>query len=159
VIPKISLGTSMSGLLAYLTDVDPERTHNVHQDPHLVAGDPVVMAWYGGGVLSQADGRAVGRILDEPRVAFRVPDVTRDGHPYRSVWHTSLTLRPGEGPLTDAQWAGLSEEFLTRMGFLAEGKARVRYAVVRHGPNAGGGDHVHIAVSGSGGWDEGVDVE
>jgi hypothetical protein len=41
----------------------------------------------------------------------------------------------------------LSEEFLTRMGFLAEGKAPVRYAVVRHGPNAGGGDHVHIAVS------------
>jgi hypothetical protein len=147
VIPKISLGTSMSGLMSYLTDVDPERTHNVHQDPRLVAADPVVMAWYGGGVLSQADGRAVGRILDEPRVAFRVPDVTRDGHTYKHVWHTSLTLRPGEGPLSDARWAGLSEEFLTRMGFLAEGKAPVRYGVVRHGPNAGGGDHVHIAVS------------
>ena len=92
-IPKVTRGRSLGGLMGYLVDTDQERTANVHTEPHLVAGDPAVMAWYGDGELSKADGYAIAKVLDEPRRSFMV-DVPK-GH----VWHCSLSLRADEGRL------------------------------------------------------------
>jgi len=64
------------------------------------------------------------------------------------VWHCSLSLAPDEGPLSDAQWAQAARALVDALGFSeADGKAPCRWVAVRHGPSAGGCDHVHVAVS------------
>jgi hypothetical protein len=142
VIPKISRGSDVAGLFAYLCNVDPERTRNCHEEPHLVGGDPLVTAWWGGGqVLSRADGREIAKILDEPRRTFgtEIPQ----GH----VWHCSLSVRAGEGRLGDEKWERLASEFVDRMGFTgSDGKAPCRWAAVHHGLSGASNDHVHVVV-------------
>jgi hypothetical protein len=148
-IPKITRGSDVGGLFAYLCDVDPKRTRNVHEEPHLVGGDPLVTAWWGGGqVLSRADGREIAKVLDEPRRVFGVPDVTASGEPFRHVWHCSLSVRAEEGRLGDEKWEQIADQFVSRMGFVGvDGKAPCRVAVVHHGLSAAGNDHVHVVVS------------
>ena len=64
------------------------------------------------------------------------------------IWHCFLTLHPDEAALSDETWATLAREFVDEMGFTAaSGKAACRWVAVRHGVNAGGGDHIHIAVN------------
>ena len=38
-IPNITRGSRMSGLMVYLASTDENKTKNAHTDPHLVAGD------------------------------------------------------------------------------------------------------------------------
>jgi hypothetical protein len=132
----------MGGLLAYLCDVDPKHIRNPHEEPHVVAGDSLVTAWWGGGqVLSRADGREIAKILDEPRRVFgtEIPQ----GH----VWHCSLSVRAEEGRLGDEKWEQIADQFVSRMGFTgSDGKAPCRVAVVHHGLSGAGNDHVHVVV-------------
>lgn len=138
-MPNVVTGTRMSGLLVYL--VGPGRA-NEHTEPHLVAGDPAVMAWHDDAELSYEAALSVARHLDRPHALYDV-DV-KDGH----VWHCSLSLRSEEGQLSDAQWADIAHEFVAAMEFDDAGgvKAPCRWAAVRHGVSKNGNDHVHLLV-------------
>lgn len=137
---KISRGDRTSGLMAYL--VGPGRA-NEHTEPHLVAGDPAMLAWHDDNELSRDSAMRMARHLERPRRAFEV-DVS-GGH----VWHCSLSLRSEEGQLPDEKWQAVSEAFVERMGFGDhEGtKAPMRWVAVRHGLSANGNDHVHLVVN------------
>jgi hypothetical protein len=143
VIPKVSRGTDIGGLCYYLTDVDPERTKNVHQDPHLVAGSPEAMAWFGDRTLNAADGRELGKVLDAARRTYGT-EVSGG-----TTWHCSLSLKAGEGPLGDERWEKIAREFVAGMGFddPESPKAPCAWAAVQHGPSTSGNEHIHLAVS------------
>lgn len=143
-IPNIVRGERMSGLMVYLAG--PGR-HNEHTEPHLVAGDPALMAWYDDNELSRDAALAIARHLDRPRKGFQVE--VDGGH----VWHCSLSLSAAEveefGLKTDEQWAVIAEDFVAEMGFDDHGGTRApcRWVAVRHGLSTNGNDHIHIAVS------------
>ena len=139
-MPNVSRGGRMGGLLRYL--VGPGRA-NEHTEPHLVAGDPAVLAWHDDDELGRDAVLGIGRHLDQPRVVYGV--AVAGGH----VWHCSLSLRAEEGVLSDAAWAGIARDFVTAMGFddNAGSKAPCRWVGIRHGVSAKGNDHVHIAVN------------
>jgi hypothetical protein len=143
VIPSVSRGQDMGGLVRYLVDVDPARTKNVHTDPHLVAGSPGVEAWWSGRELRLEDGRKIGRELDGPWRAHGT-EVT-GGH----VWHCSLSSRADEGQLPDETWAEIAREVMAGMGFddPESGVSPVRWAAIRHGLSENGNDHIHLAAS------------
>ena len=149
-IPNITRGGRMSGVLIYL--VGPGR-ENEHREPHLVAGDSSVMAWHDDAELDKAAALEIARALDHPRRAFgtRVTTAVKDSEGRRRgvrdahVWHCSLNLGPEEGPLPDEQWARISEEFIEHMGF--GGEHPCRWVAVRHGESKNGNDHVHLVVS------------
>lgn len=135
-IPKVTKGSRMHGLMAYLEG--PGKT-NEHTNPHLVTGSAGVMDWFGDPVLDRDQAHAVARYLERPMRSFGI--TPKAGH----VWHCSLSLRADEGQLSDEKWATIAREFIDGMGF-NEG-ADVRWVAVRHGLSAGGNDHVHLAVN------------
>lgn len=162
-MPNITRGGRMLGLMAYLAGPGKEG-NEVHSEPHLVAGDAAIMAWHDDAVLDKAAAMQIGRQLDHPRVAFGT-EVTQplkhnDGSPRRDertgrllrkpahVWHCSLSLAPSEGPLSDEQWAAISEQFIARMGFAdpASDTPPCRWVAIRHGESKAGNDHVHLVV-------------
>lgn len=160
-IPNITRGSRMSGLMLYLASTDTDKTKNAHTDPHLVAGDAAIMAWYDDGVLDKDDAVAIAKHLDQPRKAFGVEVMQKDfrwdpvkkervpnGHKQADVWHCSLSLRAEEGALTDQQWGDIANDFVDAMGFTAaSGKAQCRWAAINHGTSENGNHHIHIAVS------------
>lgn len=139
-MPNITRGDRMVGLITYLVG---EGRANEHTDPHLVAGDPALMAWHDDAELSEETARSIARHLDRPRTAYGV-EVPR-GH----VWHASLSLRAEEGLRTDQEWGAIAHDFVAAMGFDDnEGtKAACRWVAVRHGVSQAGNDHIHIAVN------------
>ncbi|MGI8418789.1 MAG: relaxase/mobilization nuclease domain-containing protein, partial [Nakamurella sp.] len=138
-IPNITRGQSMSGLLVYLAG--PGR-HNEHTEQHLVAGDSAIMAWHGDVELDRATALSVARTIDQPRRAFKV-DVPRG-----NVWHCSLSIKADDGQLSDEQWAAIADDFMDELGFTeASGKSPARWVAVRHGLSQAGNDHIHIAAS------------
>jgi hypothetical protein len=152
VIPKISRGSHPIGLFRYLIG---EGSRNEHTDPRLVTGSPDLVWQFGGRQLVSRDATPLGRFVDEPRVLSRATvtvvdrsgdgEVTgrRDAH----VWHCSLSLHSDETALSDETWRQISQRFIEKMGFDGEAiKDRCRWAAVRHGPSAGGSDHVHLVV-------------
>ncbi|MDP9988716.1 hypothetical protein J2S98_003905 [Arthrobacter oryzae] len=160
-IPNITRGSRMSGLMLYLASTDTDKTKNAHTDPHLVAGDAAIMAWYDDGVLDKEDAMAIAKHLDQPRKAFGVEVLQKDfrwdpvkkervpnGHKHADVWHCSLSLRAEEGALTDQQWGDIANDFVDAMGFTeASGKAQCRWVAINHGTSENGNHHIHIAVS------------
>ncbi|WP_258071127.1 relaxase/mobilization nuclease domain-containing protein [Pseudoclavibacter sp. RFBG4] len=130
----------MSGLMAYL--VGPGRS-NEHEEPHLVAGDNSLMAWYDDAELSRESAMQIAHYLDQPRQVYETE--VNGGH----VWHASLSLRADEREVTDAEWGQIAEEFVREMGFDDhEGtKAPCRWVAIRHGVSTNGNDHIHIAVN------------
>ena len=151
----------MSGLLVYLASTDADKTKNAHTEPHLVAGDTAIMAWYDDGVLDRDDALAIAKHLDQPRKAFGVEVKIKDlqwdpvkkervpvGDKDANVWHCSLSLRAEEGALTDQQWGDIANDFVDSMGFTeSSGKAPCRWAAINHGTSENGNHHIHIAVS------------
>lgn len=138
-IGKVSRGDRMSGLLVYLAG--PGRA-NEHTEPHLVAGDGAVLAWHNDDELNRDAALALAKHLDAPAKAYDTN--VKGGH----VWHCSLSLRAEEGQLTDQQWRGIAEDFVSRMDFGDDGvKAPTRWAAVRHGLSKNGNDHVHVVVN------------
>lgn len=160
-MPNITRGSRMSGLLLYLASTDADKTKNAHTDPHLVAGDAAIMAWYDDGVLDRDDAMAIAKHLDQPRKAFGIEVPQKDfrwdpvkkervsnGHKQADVWHCSLSLRAEEGALTDQQWGDIANDFVDAMGFTeASGKAQCRWVAINHGTSENGNHHIHIAVS------------
>jgi len=151
-IPKISRGSHPVGLFRYL--IGPGKA-NEHRDPQLVAGSAELMRLTGGRRLTMSDATVLGRLVDEPRRQFgtSVTVVTRDvdgnvtGHKDAHIWHCPLSLHAEEGQLADETWQRVAESFIAKMGFGGVRPAeRCRWAAVRHGPSAGGNDHVHLVV-------------
>jgi len=138
VIVRITRGSGMTGLVTYLAG--PGK-RNEHTDPHLVAGDGAVLAWWDDAQLNRPAAAGVAAHLDEPR---RVTGTeVAGGH----VWHASLALPAADRRLSDERWAAVTAEFVAAMGFTdAGGRAPCRWAAVRHGVSAGGNDHVHVVV-------------
>ena len=139
-MPNVTRGDRPGGLMTYLAG--PGRA-NEHTDPHLVAGDPAMLAWHSDAELNRDAALHIARHLDAPRRVFDV-DVP-GGH----IWHCSLSLRAEEGQLTDERWAAITTEFVDRMGFGDEDgtKAACRWVAVRHGLSKNGNDHVHLVVN------------
>lgn len=148
-MPNVTRGSDIAGLLGYL--VGPGR-HNEHTDPHLVAGDPAILAWHDDTELSRAAAADIARALDEPRrlLAVEVPD--------GDVWHCSLSLKAEEGRIGDARWAAIATDFVEGMGFTTPtddaagagavvGRANCRWVAVHHGVSTAGNDHIHLVVS------------
>jgi len=162
VIPNVVKGGDMRGLLQYLVETDQGRTHNVHDNPHVVSGDHHLMAWHG---AEQLDGAAANEIvdyLDEPRKRWgteicaqvRARDPETDevkvvGYREQNVWHCSLSLSAEEGAVDEDRWDAIARDFMDRMGFTEEGsgKAPARWVAIHHGTSSAGNDHVHIAAS------------
>lgn len=139
-MPNVVRGDRMAGLMTYL--VGPGRS-NEHTDPHLVAGDPAMLAWHDDAELGRDGALAIASHLDRPRTATGVE--VAGGH----VWHCSLSLRADEGALSDEQWRAIADDFVRTMGFDdAEGtKAPCRWVAVRHGVSTNGNDHIHVVVN------------
>lgn len=139
-IPKISRGDEMRGLVSYLAG--PGKA-NEHTEPHVVAADSATFAMYGEGELSHASALALARHLERPSERFGVE--VKGGH----VWHCSLSLAADEGQLSDTRWQEIASEFVRRMGFDDADDPRMpcRWVAVRHGVSKNGNDHVHIAVN------------
>lgn len=157
-MPNISRGSRMAGLMTYLAG---EGRRNEHEEQHLIAGNSAIVTMHGYGVLDRETALAIAKDLDEPRVKLGV-EVTRQERitdpvtgevssatVQADVWHCSLSLRAEEGQLTDEKWGAIAQEFVDRMGFTeaGSGKADCRWVAVRHGLSTNGNDHVHIAVS------------
>lgn len=138
-IPNITKGDRMAGLLVYLAG--PGRS-NEHTDPHLVTGSTPIMAWHNDDQLNRDAALSIAHQLDQAKNVLGV-DV-KGGH----VWHCSLSLRAEEGDLTDQKWAEIANDFMDEMGFTeASGKAPVSWVAIRHGHSKAGNDHIHIAAS------------
>lgn len=158
-IANIVDGGHTGGLMRYL--VGPGRA-NEHIDPHLVAGDEVLMMRFGDwSHLSTSQATAIAHTIDSNMTAR---GLTPTG-PIRNyneetgrtevvdygpnhVWHCSLSLSPEEAPLSDEKWAMIAHEFMDAMGFTdASGKAPCRWVAIHHGTSKNGGDHIHIAAN------------
>jgi len=152
-MPNITRGGRMSGLMAYLAGAGRS---NEHSEPHLVAGDAAIMAWHDDAELNHHAALQIGWQLDAPRRAFGTRVTTavkdREGHNVgvkdAHVWHCSLSLRPDEPELSDERWAHICTEFVAGMGFAdaASDDASCRWVAVRHGQSKAGNDHVHVVV-------------
>lgn len=157
-IPNITRGDRMAGLMAYL--VGPGRA-NEHENPHLVAGDDrVLMAVEHEGELSSYDAFEIASVLSQPQrvhgtkvespVSVWDEDLgqnVRVGSTRAEVWHCSLSLAAEEGKIDDAKWSMIANEFVNRMGFIdPDGAKSSRWAAVHHGASKNGNDHIHIVV-------------
>ena len=157
-MPNITRGGNARGLMCYL--LGPGRA-NEHTDQRVLAGtfDIAGRDFFGHRPLTHAEALRVGKRLDLDRLEhgteilakrtrwdYDAEAIVSTGKGPAHVWHCSLTLHPDEGRLTDETWAKIASDFMDEMGFTeASGKAPCRWVAVRHGANAGGGDHIHIA--------------
>ena len=68
--------------------------------------------------------------------------------PGGACWHLSLSTKAGtDRELSDAEWAEVAKEAMSRLGFEASGhQAACRWVAVRHGRSSAGNDHVHVVV-------------
>lgn len=165
-IPNVTRGARMNGLMAYL--VGPGRA-NEHENQRLVAGDDqVTFVVPVGTALDASNAFEVSYVLDQPRrihgTQVMVPEYARDGETqefltddkgrkirvgerHGEVWHCSLAVEAGYGKLDDGTWEKIAHEFVNRMGFVdPDGAKSSRWAAVHHGASKNGNDHIHLVV-------------
>ena len=138
-MPNVTRGASMRGLLGYLAG--PGKA-NEHTSPRLVAGDAAVRVMLKDVVLDAAAAREVAAQVDRPRRLFDV-EVPRG-----SVWHCSLSVRADDKAISLQTWGVIAHQMVAEMGFTAtEKRAGCRWVAVHHGRSKEGNDHIHLAVS------------
>ncbi len=172
-IPAVSYGSRMTGLVRYLAG--PGR-RNEHINQRAVAASSVeVFAAVGAGTMMNIEiADHLAGTLDEARLVFGV-EVTRvdrgakqaainRGEDWQSavavatrnenVWHCSLSVQPAEldalgvTELDDATWSAIAHDFMEGMGFEAQANcAGARWVAIHHGKSSGGNDHIHIAAT------------
>ena len=154
-IPKISRGTSPAGLVKYLFG---KGRHNEHANQHLVAcSDDLLESFDFDGHPDESYAKIGERFDRRYRVRERKDDpFPRDRrgklnpggeHGKDRVWHCSLSIKAGQGILTDGQWEAIVRDYLERMNILPEGApAGVTWLAVRHGLSRNGNAHVHVMV-------------
>lgn len=159
VIVKITHGDRFGGLMVYLAGPGREDEHT---DQRVLAGDPALVAWYGGEELDKMSALALARDLDADRVRTGTEvlsrrrrwdssqgDYVQAGEGRAHVWQCSLSLHPDEPALSDEQWAAIAHDFMARMGFDDPNDPRepARWVAVHHGASMGGNDHLHLVAS------------
>lgn len=162
-IPNISHGNSMRGLIGYLAG---KGVANEHTNPHVVGGSDYMMIYHSGHEISSAEVSMISDSLDLHREMLRMEGknadawlkvksrdqmtgkVTRESK-CLNVWHCSLAIREGDVVPTEEQWGSLTTDFMERMGFVdPDNPARsVEWVAIDHGVSANGNHHVHIAAS------------
>jgi len=157
-MPNITRGGRAAGLMTYLVG---EGRANELENPHVVAGHDVMLQAAPEGALTTDDALDLANLLDQPRKVFgtsvmvpvrewneeqqaHVKVGEKEGH----MWHASLSLNPGEGPLSDRQWQNIANDFVGQMGFVdPDGAKSCRWVAIGHGASKNGNDHIHIAVN------------
>lgn len=157
-IGKVLRGDRGRGLMTYLAG---DGRANEHTDPHLVAGDPFVMAMYADRGLGRDAALDVGAFIDAPQARYgtQVPAPVREfdaesgenvtvGQKNQHIYHVVLSAAPEDGKLTDEQWQSMATQVMDDLGFTAaSGKSPAPWAAVNHGQGLSGQDHVHIVAS------------
>lgn len=147
-IAQITRGKAMPDLITYL--FGPGR-FNEHENQHLIAGHADAVFTAPARLWQQEPGiqRQVREEAREFGWEVEYPHARWGGEiPQGHVWHCSLSIKAGEGPLTDSQWTEAAHAMVDALGFSgANGKAPCRWAAVRHGLSRNGNDHIHIAVN------------
>ncbi|MGC4808654.1 relaxase/mobilization nuclease domain-containing protein [Micromonospora sp. DT233] len=141
-IPKVTYGTRVRGLLEYLWG--PGKAEE-HINPHLVAGyDDASLLTPG---RHDRDGERWS--LDELAARLDAPQIAAGERGVKQyVWQCSLSLPAQEGQLDDATWGRIAGRFVAEMGFTGSpDRAGCRWIAVRHGLSARGNDHVHLVVT------------
>ncbi len=137
-IAKVTRGQQPSGAVRYL--FGPGR-YNEHEDPHVVAASASLRVEAGlRPTKPELEGLAAA--MDFPAVLFGTEV------PGGACWHLSLSTKAGtDRELSDAEWAEVAKEAMSRLGFEASGhQAACRWVAVRHGRSSAGNDHVHVVV-------------
>ena len=114
---KISRGKNFSGVVLYA--LKPSSHHKC--TPYVIGGN--------------MDGSAAEDLIVEFNTTKALrPDVAK------AVWHNSLRLPKNEA-LTDAQWSGIADDYMSRMGF---SETHLRCYVLH---DDAAGQHIHIIAS------------
>lgn len=154
-IPKINRGSDPAGLVKYLFG---KGRHNEHANQHLVACSDDLLGSFGFDGRPAESYAQIGRRFDRRyRVRERKDDpFPRDRrgklnpdreHGRDRVWHCSLSIKAGQGILTDEQWNAIIHDYLERMGVIGGADADgATWLAVRHGLSRNGNDHVHVMV-------------
>lgn len=155
-IPNITRGEKMYGLVSYLFGPGKE---NEHENPRVVGGDADTFLIYGGRVLDGAEQAQLSRdlTLAQRTTGTRVSVNRRSVNASTgvatierapaNVWHCSLSLRAGDKAVTDEEWGQIARDFVSEMGFTEDsGKAPCSWVAVNHGLSKNGNAHIHIAV-------------
>lgn len=133
--------------------------HNEHTRPTVIAAwqyDPAALQplRIGPGDFDYAPGE-VGKLGDHVAAAADAAGLPRaqplPGRPgytkHGYVWHTSITLDPGDGTLDFDTWARIAADIMAATGIApAEDAGGCRWIAVHHGTNRAGSDHIHIAA-------------
>ena len=128
-IPKISRGSNPAGLVKYLFG---RGRHNEHANQHLVACSADLLDSFDFDGRPNASYERIGERFDRRyRVRERKDDpYPRDrrgrhnpdkDHGRDRVWHCSLSIKAGQGILTDDQWNAIIHDYLKRMNILPDG--------------------------------------
>lgn len=145
-IPNITRGGDMTGVLAYLAG---RGNKNEHQNPTLIAAS-LGIATETGFKTRKLDDRsmqhALASALDAPRVIWgrevRRRDQAIGEMKAAHVWHCSLTLAPGE-QLTDTEWSHIGQRFVHAMKF-----DTCEWALIKHGATGRDQlDHAHLVLN------------
>ena len=155
IIPKISRGSNPAGLVKYLFG---KGRHNEHANQHLVACSADLLDSFDFDGHPNASYERIGERFDRryharerrddpyPRDRRGKHNPDKD-HGRDRVWHCSLSIKAGQGILTDDQWNAIIHDYLKRMDILPDGDASgVTWLAVRHGLSRNGNDHVHVMV-------------
>lgn len=132
---KISArGADPGGLIRYMFG---KGNSNEHTNQRTVAGTCEY--------ARKGENDAIRQVHQDLRAYSQAnPQVTiKGGH----VWQASISLAPGETPLTDDKWKAVADDYMRGMGFADPAKSPVRWTAVNHGLNTGGSDHIHIVMS------------
>ena len=138
-IAKVTRGQRPSGAVRYL--FGPGR-YNEHEDAHVVAASASLRV--------EAGLRPTNPELEELAAAMDLPAVLFGTEvPGGACWHLSLSTKAGtDRELSDAEWAEVAKEAMSRLGFEACGqRAACRWVAVRHGRSSAGNDHLHVVVN------------
>jgi hypothetical protein len=141
-IPKVTKGTRVRGLLEYLWG--PGKSDE-HTNPRIVAGydDPEVLAppvdpsdpdrW----LLAELAAK-----LDAPHEALGDRGIDE------YVLQVSLSVRSDEREITDAEWQQIARMYVEKMGFAGDDKrAGCRWIAVHHGKSINDNDHIHLVIT------------
>jgi hypothetical protein len=138
VIAKVTRGQGPSGAVRYL--FGPGR-YNEHEDAHVVAASASLRVERGLRP-SRPELEELSAAMDLPAVMFGTEV------PGGACWHLSLSTKAGtDRDLSEAEWADVAQEAMSRLGFEASGhQAACRWVAVRHGRSSAGNDHLHVVV-------------
>ncbi|OJF14515.1 relaxase/mobilization nuclease domain-containing protein [Couchioplanes caeruleus] len=141
-IPKVTKGTRVRGLLEYLWG--PGKAEE-HTNPRIVAGydDPAVLA-------PPVDPSAPGRwLLGELAAKLDAPqEALGDRGIDEYVLQVALSVRVDEREISDAEWSKIAHRYVEEMGFAGDAeRAGCRWIAVHHGRSVNGNDHIHLVIT------------